>query len=49
MGDLDIATYIRALRASGYDQTITLEVFSRDRHFVAYSRDRLRQMWAAAA
>jgi sugar phosphate isomerase/epimerase len=49
MGDLDASTMIRALRNSGYDGTITLEVFSRDRHFLAYSRDRLRELWSAAA
>lgn len=49
MGDLDAASIVRNLRASGYDQTITLEVFAPDRHFVAYSRDRLRELWAAAA
>lgn len=49
MGDLDASSLIRTLRASGYDRTITLEVFARDRHFLAYSRDRLRELWAAAA
>jgi sugar phosphate isomerase/epimerase len=49
MGDLDVATVIHKLRGSGYDRTITLEVFSRDRHFLAYSRDRLREMWDVAA
>jgi sugar phosphate isomerase/epimerase len=49
MGDLDAATLIRKLRLSGYDRTITLEVFTPDRHFVAYSRDRLRDLWQAAA
>jgi sugar phosphate isomerase/epimerase len=49
MGDLDVSTVMRKLRASGYDRTITLEVFSRDRHFLAYSRDRLRELWAEAA
>lgn len=49
MGDLDLGTAIRKLRASGYDRTITLEVFSRDRHFLAYSRDRLRDLWQEAA
>jgi sugar phosphate isomerase/epimerase len=48
MGDLDVAPLVRQLRASGYDGTITLEVFARDRHFVAYSRDRLREFWASA-
>lgn len=48
MGDMDIVTHVRTLRTSGYDQTITLEVFARDRHFLAYSRDHLRQIWNAA-
>lgn len=49
MGDLDLGTLVRNLRASGYDRTITLEVFTPDRHFVAYSRDRLRELWQDAA
>lgn len=49
MGDIDVAAHVRQLRASGYDGTITLEVFARDRHFLAYSRDRLREFWRAAA
>lgn len=48
MGNLDLVAHVRALKTSGYDATITLEVFSRDRHFLAYSRDRLRQLWDAA-
>lgn len=48
MGQIDVARHIRELRASGYDDTITLEVFSPDRHFVSYSRDRLRELWSAA-
>jgi sugar phosphate isomerase/epimerase len=49
MGQIDLAKHMRELRASGYDQTITLEVFAPDRHFLAYSRERLREMWNAAA
>lgn len=48
MGKVDVARHVRELRASGYDDTITLEVFAADRHFVAYSRDRLRALWNAA-
>ena len=48
MGELDHAAHVRELRASGYDATITLEVFARDRHYLAYSRDRLREWWNAA-
>jgi sugar phosphate isomerase/epimerase len=49
MGDVDVAGAIRVLRECGYDQTITLEVFARDRHFLGYSRDRLRTIWEEAA
>jgi sugar phosphate isomerase/epimerase len=49
MGQIDLARHVRELRANGYDQTITLEVFAPDRHFLAYSRDRLRELWAAAS
>ena len=47
MGDIDVAAHVRQLRASGYDATITLEVFARDRNYLAYSRDRLREWWSA--
>jgi sugar phosphate isomerase/epimerase len=49
MGQIDLAKHMRQLRASGYDETITLEVFAPDRHFLGYSRDRLRELWDAAA
>ncbi|HVS54384.1 MAG TPA: TIM barrel protein [Opitutaceae bacterium] len=49
MGDIDFAACLGTLRGSGYGGTITLEVFSRDRHSLAHSRDRLRELWAAAA
>lgn len=44
-GTLDLPRALRALKRSGYDGTITLEVFTRDRHYLAYSRDVLRRMW----
>jgi sugar phosphate isomerase/epimerase len=44
-GTVDVPRHIRALQASGYDGTITLEVFSPDRHYLAYSRDVLRRVW----
>lgn len=46
MGNMDVPRYVRALRRSRYDGTITLEVFSEDPHFLAHSRDRLREWWA---
>lgn len=45
MGSMDIPRYVRALKTSGYDGTITLEVFSADPHYLAHSRDRLRSWW----
>lgn len=44
-GNVDVRTQLRALKKCGYDGTITLEVFTPDRHFLAYSRDVLRRIW----
>jgi sugar phosphate isomerase/epimerase len=44
-GNIDFRAQIRALKRRGYDGTITLEVFSEDRHYFEYSRDALRSMW----
>ena len=44
-GTVDVKGHVRSLKRWGYDGTITLEVFSPDRHYLAYSRDRLRQLW----
>jgi sugar phosphate isomerase/epimerase len=44
-GTIDMAQQISILKRSGYDGTITLEVFSPDRNFLAYSRDVLRDLW----
>jgi sugar phosphate isomerase/epimerase len=47
-GTVDYRRAIRALKACGYDQTITLEVFAPDRQYLRYSRDLLRQAWNEA-
>jgi sugar phosphate isomerase/epimerase len=47
-GTIDVARHVRALKASGYDGTITLEVFTADPHYLAYSRDILRRLWDQA-
>jgi len=47
-GTMDVARQVRALKRSGYNETITLEVFSEDRHYFAYSRDVLRRLWEEA-
>jgi sugar phosphate isomerase/epimerase len=44
-GTVDVAGSLAALRRTGYDGTITLEVFSPDRNHFAYSRDVLRRVW----
>lgn len=44
-GTLDYPHYIRTLKNSGYDGTITLEVFTPDSHYLEYSRDLLRRVW----
>jgi sugar phosphate isomerase/epimerase len=44
-GDVNVRRAVRALQRCGYDGTITLEVFTPDKHFLAYSRDVLLRMW----
>lgn len=44
-GTVDTARYVESLVRHGYDGTITLEVFTPDRHHLAYSRDLLRRIW----
>lgn len=44
-GTLALEECVGALVDCGYDDTITLEVFTPDRHYLAYSRDVLRRLW----
>jgi sugar phosphate isomerase/epimerase len=44
-GNIDLRWALRQLMKHGYDGTITLEVFSADRHYLTYSRDVLRKAW----
>lgn len=48
-GNVDLPRMIRALKRCGYDGTITLEVFTPDRHYLTYSRDLLRHLWDETA
>jgi sugar phosphate isomerase/epimerase len=48
-GTIDTAHYVRSLQSIGYDGTITLEVFTADRHHLEYSRDLLRRTWDECA
>lgn len=44
-GNLDLRRSLTALKRCGFDGTITLEVFTPDRHYLAYSRDIVRELW----
>ncbi|MDX1953777.1 MAG: sugar phosphate isomerase/epimerase family protein [Verrucomicrobiota bacterium] len=44
-GTLNFENHLQVLKSSGYDATITLEVFSPDQHYLAHSRDVLRTVW----
>lgn len=46
-GSIDWRRELKALKASGYDGTITLETFYGDSALVAYSRDKVTELWAA--
>lgn len=48
-GTVDLPETVGALKKCGYDGTITLEVFTPDRHYLKYSRDVLRRLWNAGA
>ncbi len=48
-GSINVRHYVQLLRSSGYDSTITLEVFTEDRHYVEHSRDILQQLWDESA
>jgi sugar phosphate isomerase/epimerase len=48
-GNVDTKRYVRSLQTAGYNGTITLEVFSTDRMYLAHSRDLLRQLWDESA
>lgn len=48
-GTIEVAHYIQLLQSLGYDGTITLEVFSPDKHHLRYSREVLRRIWDATA
>jgi sugar phosphate isomerase/epimerase len=44
-GTVDVDEQVCILKRCGYDDTITLEVFTEDPHYLAYSRDILRKAW----
>ena len=48
-GTIDWKSVVDTLRAVGYEGTITLEVFSRDRQYVLLAQRRMRELWEASA
>ena len=44
-GTVDLPRMLKAVQKTGYDGTITLEVFTPDRHHLGYSCDLLRSTW----
>lgn len=44
-GTIDVASHLRKIKRTGYDGTITLEVFTPDPSYLALSAERLRVMW----
>ena len=47
VGNIDLDRAIGALKSSGYNNTITLEVFTSDPNQLLYSRDVLKKIWDA--
>lgn len=45
-GTIDFPKIIRALKEIGYDETVTFEVFSRDRDYLRISREKFEGMFA---
>ncbi len=43
-GTVDFPSIVKALKGIGYDETVTLEIFSRDRDYLKISRDKLAAM-----
>ncbi|MCF8025469.1 MAG: sugar phosphate isomerase/epimerase [Desulfobacteraceae bacterium] len=47
-GTIDFVEVVKALKEIGYNETITLEVFSKDREYLSISRNKLEEMFAEA-
>ncbi len=45
-GRLPLCEMVGAIRRHGYDDTVTLEVFSRESHYLRYSAQLVRQWWS---
>jgi sugar phosphate isomerase/epimerase len=47
-GNINWVDVIQALKSTGYDSNITLEVFSNDQRYLLASRDKVIELWNAA-
>jgi sugar phosphate isomerase/epimerase len=47
-GNIDFLNLVKALKTIGYDETITFEIFSRDRDYLRLSRDKFAAMLASS-
>jgi len=45
VGTMNFKEQLAHVKGTGYDATITLEVFAEDKHYLQYSRDVLRETW----
>ena len=48
-GSVDFRSAFRGLHECGYDDTMTLEVFTPDRHYLTYSAEVVRRAWRETA
>ena len=46
-GTIDFPKIVKALKEIGYNKTITLEIFSRDKDYLKISRDKLAALFGA--
>jgi endonuclease IV len=46
-GIIDFERIMKELKEAHYDETITLEVFSRDRDYLKISKEKIKRMWEA--
>jgi sugar phosphate isomerase/epimerase len=46
-GIIDFERILKELREAQYDDTMTLEVFSRDRDYLKISKEKIKRMWGA--
>jgi sugar phosphate isomerase/epimerase len=45
-GTVDFTALVRSLKVIGYDDTLTLEVFDKDRHMLALSREKIKALFS---